>query len=164
MAIIDDLNSKYAAYRNAQIAQLNTLCSAAGKMVYGFGEYLGLANMSWTNPSSGQVLDYVRLGKGDENTFEEMDRYKLSSLNGVVSFSISITLEIGPNNYPKTHIIFPLSIREIESGFEFSGKDFPNSMLVEKDPGNGQFDPVYSAIVANISRIYDINDLALPAK
>lgn len=165
MAIIDDLNAQYASYRAAQLAQLRTLAATADKMVSGFGHYVGLSNPAWQNPKTKEWQDYVRLGKGDEKNFQEVDHLNLTSFDGAVDFSVSITLEIGAHNYPKMNIIFPLSVREIEGGFEFSGKDFPGLMLVSSsDASVGNFQSVYVAFVDKIARMYDVKELAPKAR
>lgn len=145
MSLYEDLQKRYVIREDAIQTQLHLLSKSAGDLASGFGKYLGLQEARWNHPD-GKVGDrYVRLGEGSAAAFKEKHWPELSSVNGKVNFSISLTL-VSEDRGSRTAYIFDLSVQFCDVGYLFDVNSKGVTLSVE-DVKAGSFEPVYNQIV-----------------
>lgn len=158
MSAYSELTQRFSEYRKAQIEQLHRLCTQACNFTTALEKFLELPELTWVDPKSGAEMSYVRLGTGSAQNFDEKDSHELASNNGAVEFSVSVTLEGGPNQFPKRHHIFQLKVTATADGYLFSTDDFEGSLVV----GSGVqpadvYDPLCSSLVQTLINGYDVS-------
>ncbi|MDN7144141.1 hypothetical protein KC131_26190 [Pseudomonas sp. JQ170] len=157
MSVFKELSHWRAEYNAARMEQLNRLSDRAQRLVGALQNYLGLDSPHWVNPKDGVVMNYVRMGSGSPQHFEEKGRHELSSIDGVMAFSVAITLENAPDQYPKTHHVFQLEVIARQGGYEFSSRDFDGSFLVgATEEADHAYEGVCTAIVNELKKSYDV--------
>lgn len=157
MSQFKELSMRFAEFRAARLDQLRRLTTQAQNFTLALQDFLELPAETWINHKDGVETAYVRLGSGTPQSFEEKGPHEFSSLNGVVEFSVSVTLETGPGLFPKTHHIFQLSVAALNGGYEFSSKDFDGSFKVAAaDDSFHSYEQLCAALVNTLKDSYDV--------
>ncbi|WP_415760308.1 hypothetical protein [Pseudomonas sp. LT1P18] len=160
MSEFKELSQRYAECRAANSDQLRRLVGQARQFALALEDYLGLPAKTWTNNQEGNEMAYVRVGQGQSQNFEEKYPHEFSSLNGVVDFSVSVTLESAPSQYPKTHHIFQFAVAAIEGGYEFTSKDFGGSFKVgAAEDAFHAYEQLCAAVVNTLKNSYDVSKI-----
>lgn len=155
MSIYNELSQQYKRLFEKQQARLHLMSSAANALAVGFERYLSIPDVTWTD-SQGKQQRYVRLGTGDEHSFQEIDYLRLSSIDGVVDFSIALTVEQDAHFGLRQVVIFEFSVSLNSESFDFSVKKLPINLSVGIDDKDKQrFDPIYAALVERLMYIFD---------
>ncbi|WP_038609009.1 hypothetical protein [Pseudomonas alkylphenolica] len=157
MSVFKELSHRRAEYNAARMEQLDRLSAQAQRFVGALQRYLGLDSPHWVNPKDGVVMKYVRMGSGSPQNFEEKGRHEFSSVDGVLDFSVAITLENAPDQFPKTHHVFQLEVTAKQGGYEFYSRDFDGSFLVgAAEEADHAYEGVCTAIVNQLKNSYDV--------
>ncbi|VVN67590.1 hypothetical protein PS726_00194 [Pseudomonas fluorescens] len=156
MAIFDELRDRYTQYDAALTLQLQLLSKTADLLVSNLGPYIGLPHPTW-HKSDGEVGGrYIRLGTGKESSFEEKNWTELSSLGGVVDFTLALMIDAAEDKFPKQNLIFEISVSFCSDGYQFKIRSFPEPIVVStEDVRNRKFNAVYDALVDRIKHIFD---------
>ncbi len=158
MSVFKELSARRGEYQAARIAQLDRLSAQALRFVRALERYLGMPSPHWVNPTDGVASRYVRLGQGSPERFKEVGRHELSSLDGTVDFSVAVTVESGPDNYPKTHHVFQLEVAALEGGYKFSSRDFDGVFLVSAaEDADHVYEGICTAVVNELKKAYDVS-------
>jgi hypothetical protein len=152
--VFQEIQNDFEVREAAIQLQLNLLSKAVGKMAAGFGNYLGLPAPRW-NHLDGKAGDfYIRLGEGSANSFKEKPWMQLSSLGGVVSFSLAVTVD-SEDREIRTTYVFDMKVRFCGDGYQFDLNDNVHQILSVDEVQGGVFDPVYSMIVTQLKALLD---------
>ncbi|SPO68127.1 hypothetical protein [Pseudomonas sp. JV241A] len=154
MSIYTDLQNRYENREAALAKQVYLLSKAAAGLSDSFGSYLGLPSPRWNNPEGKPGDYYVRLGVGERNAFEEKPWTQMSSLGGVVSFSIALTL-VSEDCYSRTTYVFPVSVEFVEGGYLFKLNEGDQVLLSVAEVTSGAFSEVHSKMVERLTQILD---------
>jgi len=155
MSIYSELSQQYKTSFAKQQARLHLMANAANAFTVGFERYLGVPDHTWTD-SKGEQQRYVRLGVGDENAFQEISYLELSSIGGVIDFSIALTVEQDAHFGLRQVVVFEFSVSVSEENFEFVVKKMPINLSVKMlDKDAHRFDPVYAALVDRLMYLFD---------
>lgn len=158
MSVYKELSIRFQEHRAARHDQRRRLAEQALRLVRALEHYLELPAKVWANPKNGQELSYVRLGTGDQYSFVETSPHELSSLDGVMEFSVSVTLESAPHEFPKVHHIIRLAVGAKAGGYEFVSEDFEGTFLVPSgDDADHIYEGVCTAIVNVLKNGYDVS-------
>ncbi|MBT9268077.1 hypothetical protein KKQ10_24685 [Pseudomonas sp. MG-9] len=155
MSIYSEISQQYKKLFERQQARLFMMSSAASAFAAGFERYLSIPDITWTD-SKGDQQRYVRLGTGDEHNFNEVGFLKLSSLNGVVHFSVALTVEQDAHSGYRQVVVFQFTVSISGDNFEITAKDLPLTLSVNIDDKDKQrFDPIYAALVERLMNMFD---------
>ncbi|UVK81431.1 hypothetical protein LOY46_17890 [Pseudomonas sichuanensis] len=154
MTIYTELQNRFEAREAALAKQVYLLSKAAAGLSDNFGKYLGLPSPRWNYPDGKAGDYYVRFGVGERSSFEEKPWTQMSSLDGVVSFSMALTL-ISEDRFARTIFVFPMSVEFFDTGYLFKLNEGEQVLISVADVQSGAFDEVYSKMVARLGRILD---------
>lgn len=158
MSAYAELSQRFADYHRAQMEQLHRLASQARNFTTALEVFLELPRAVWSDPKTGAEMSYIRLGKGDAQKFEEMHFHQLSSINGVMDFAVSVTLERAPDSYPKRHHIFQVKVAATRDGYLFTSADFEGSLLVRDGVSrNEDYNPLCATLLQVLLDGYDVS-------
>ena len=154
MSIYAELQDRYENREAALNNQVLLLTKAASQLASHFAGYLGLLAPRW-NHADGKVGDrYVRLGEGRAASFEEKNWSELSAIDGVVSFSIALTV-VSDDCQSRVTYVFPMSIEFIQTGYLVKLLDSEAAMLTPAEVEAGLFGEIYSMLVDRLRSLLD---------
>lgn len=148
MSVFDELNAQYAKFDAALQLQCHLLVKSIGELAIGFEKYLGLPHTYWFKEDGKRGERYVRLGTGTPKTFKEQAWPTYTALDGVVSFSLALTLTDLEPGTPRFHFVFEGTVQFGQDGYEyrFNGLDSP-VVLSATEVESGDFKKVYDELV-----------------
>lgn len=156
MSIFDDLNERYARFEAAQTLQHNLLIKAVGALPGGFGKHIGLTVLHWHDEDGKAGARYIRLGVGAPESFEEKPWVSLTSMNGVVSFSLAVTVDSNLPLRPRMTYVFEGTVRFCPDGYDFAFKGLPSPIIVSPEKViAGELSAVYDALVESLYKSFD---------
>lgn len=162
MSIFDELNEQYAQFDAALTLQHQLLTKSVGDLAVGYEKYLGITVKNWFNADGTIGGRYIRLGTGSPERFEEKSWFQLTSSDGVVDFSIAITLESEDSAYPRFVFVFEGQAKFVNEGYEFSFKGIPYTILVGAAEVKSQdLSPVYDALTMALRSKLDLSSITI---
>lgn len=158
MSEFKELSLLFSEFRNARSDQHRRLALHVHRFTLALEDYLALPSKFWTDPSTGLNMQYVRLGVGGVNDFEEKAYFTLGGGNGAIDFSMAVTLESAPEAFPKVHHIFQFKVEALAGGVEFTCSDFEGAFGV----GDGEdalhlYESLCGAVVSSLRNVYDVS-------
>lgn len=159
MSLYLELQKRYEARETALQSQLHLLSKAAADLATGLGQYLGLSGSRWHHPDGKAGDRYVRLGEGSAAAFKEKQWIELSSLKGVVGFSLALTL-VSEGRESRVTYVFDMGVRFSDEGYLFDVNGVGVLLTVE-DVKEGRFEPVYNQLVEKLMGWLDHSDILI---
>lgn len=157
MSVFKELSIRFQEHKKALHEQRGRLAVQAQRFQSALENYLQLQSKTWINPKTGIEQSYVRLGKGDKDLFETCSPMELGTRDGVMQFSVSVTVETAPNEYPKRNHVFTMAVGAAPDGFIFAIDDTEGEFNV---PAGDDADHVYERVCGSIvGRLLDIYDV-----
>ncbi|WP_182374904.1 hypothetical protein [Pseudomonas putida] len=154
MSIYAALQSRYESRETALNTQVFLLTKATSKLAANFGGYLGLPEPRWKRADNTSGDLYVRLGEGQGDRFEERPWTQLSAIDGVVTFSIALTM-VSEDCQSRTTYVFPMSIEFSEFGYLVKLNNNEFVTLTPAEVEAGVFVEVYAKVVARLKTVLD---------
>lgn len=154
MSIYAALQDRYERREAALQNQVLLLTKAASKLAGNFRQYLGLPTPCWNRADGTAGDQYVRLGEGQAARFEEKPWTQLSAIDGVVSFSIALTM-VSDDCHSRTTYVFPMSIEFVPTGYLVKMNDAESVLLTPVEVEANSFDEVYAKVVARLELLLD---------
>ncbi|NIF15647.1 hypothetical protein [Pantoea sp. Cy-639] len=148
MSVFDELNAQYAKFDAAINLQCHLLVKSIGELAIGFEKYLELPHIHWFQEGGKRGDRYVRLGTGTPKTFKEQAWPTYTALDGVVSFSLALTLTDSESGSPRFHFVFEGTVQFGQDGYEyrFNGLEAP-VILSAVEVESGDFKKVCDELV-----------------
>ena len=154
MSLYEAIQTSYEEREARMALQLNLLAKAAGNMASHFRHYLGLQTARWHHPDGKAGDDYIRLGTGSPNSFEEKPWMTLSSRNGVVPFSLAVTIVSEDRMFRATYV-FEMTVHFILDGYLFTLGENDEELVSVDYVKADNFDPVHKMISARLMSLLD---------
>lgn len=156
MSIIDELNEQYEIYDAALTLQHNLLIKSLGALSGGFASYLGLLKAHWHHADGKRGDRYVRLGTGAPKSFEEKVWPQLTSVDGIVEFSLAVTLESENATFKRYTFVFEGEAKFVAEGYEyrFKGIDYP-VILSAEEVESEDFRELYKVLIDQLKSNFD---------
>lgn len=155
MTLFEQLRERYTDHDAALTEQLTLLTRAAGNMTAGFGGYLGLPTPRWHKADGEAGEKYVRLGTGSVGDFEETQWQALTGLDGVVSFSVALTVDSPAAYQERFTFFFDFDLQFCDDGYLFQIKHIGDVVVNASDAAAGKFEPVYNAMLEKLHDVLD---------
>lgn len=154
MSVYEDIQDLFEKRESALSLQLHLLAKAAGDVAGGLRVYLGLPSPKWNYPDGKTGDAYVRLGVGQKSQFEEKPWPTLSSVGGVVSFTISVCIHTEDRAF-RAFYFFNMSVRFCDDGYLFEIEGERQQIISVDDVKSGNFVSIHEMIVAQLKAVLD---------
>lgn len=154
MSLYEAIQTSYEEREARMALQLSLLAQAAGNMASHFRHYLGLQTARWHHPDGKAGDDYIRLGTGSAKSFEEKSWMTLSSRNGVVPFSLAVTI-VSEDRMFRTNYVFEMTVSFIIDGYLFTLEEGEEELVSVEYVKANNFDPVHKMLSARLMNVLD---------
>ena len=154
MSSYEAIQTSYEEQEARMALQLNLLAKAAGNMASHFRHYLGLQTAKWHHPDGKAGDEYIRLGTGSAESFEEKPWMMLKSRGGVVPFSLAVTI-VSEDRTRRVTYVFEMTVKFTIDGYLFTlGEGGEELVSVDYVKANN-FDPIHKLISSQLMSFLD---------
>ncbi len=118
----------------------------AGVIRQGFSDYMELPSEIYTDSSSREERQYVKLAKFEGGEFKDARLHELSGEDSWLDFSLGLTIDKELNTYPKKTLFTKLRLKKEDGGYHVTSPDHPFSIKASGTDGQADFSELYENI------------------